>query len=189
MIFVTFFGEVKIEPTRKPENLMVVPMVTLAVLSLIGGFIELPENFGPVHLFSKFVNNVLPVTTLRHESVLEFQFQLLSAIISLLGVFVAYLLFFKKNAFEKVLSHSRLGNFLSSGWGFDWLYDRLFVWPVVWLSQIDKKDFIYLWNKGLAYLVNRLNDMLSFTQNGKLRWYAMALAIGIVVILTIMLRL
>ena len=189
MVFVTFFGEAKIEPTRKPENLMVVPMIILAVLSLIGGFIELPENFGPVHLFSKLVNNVLPVTTLKHESGLELQFQLLSAIISLLGVFIAYLLFFRKNVFEKEFSHSRLGNFFYQGWGFDWLYDRLFVRPVVWLSQIDKNDFIDLWNKGLAYLVNRLNDMLSFTQNGKLRWYAMALAIGIVVILTIMLKL
>jgi NADH-quinone oxidoreductase subunit L len=61
--------------------------------------------------------------------------------------------------------------------------------PVVWLSEIDKNDFIDLWSKGVAAFASYINSLLSFTQNGKLRWYAMALAIGIVLIITIMLKL
>ena len=53
MIFITFFGEVKTEPVHKPGLLMTIPLIILAVLSLVGGFIEMPENMGPVHLFSK----------------------------------------------------------------------------------------------------------------------------------------
>jgi NADH-quinone oxidoreductase subunit L len=189
MIFITFFGEVKTEPSHKPGNFMIIPMIVLAILSLVGGFVELPENFGAVHLFSKFVNIVLPVTVLKHGSSFELQFQFLSAIVSLTGIFIAYLLFFRRNKLAESFSHSRLSNFFYKGWAFDWIYDRLFVMPVVWLSEIDKNDFIDLWSKGVAAFASYINSLLSFTQNGKLRWYAMALAIGIVLIITIMLKL
>lgn len=188
MIFVTFFGEAKIEPSRKPDNFMIVPMVILAILSLVGGFIELPENFGPVHLFSNMVNTVLPVTVLKQESGSELLFQFLSAVISLTGVFIAYLFFYRKSAFAERLGHSRLSNFFYHGWEFDWLYNKLVVQPVVWFCEIDKNDFFDLWSKGLASLAVYFNGLLSLTQNGKLRWYAMALVIGIVLILTIMLK-
>ena len=188
MIFVTFFGEAKIEPSRKPDNLMIVPMIILAVLSLVGGFIELPENFGPVHLFSDLVNRALPVTVLKQEEGSEILFQLLSAIVSIIGVFIAYLFFYKKNLLAEKLGHSRLSKFLYQGFGFDWLYNKLVVDPVVWFCEIDKNDFVDLWSKGLASLAGYLNGLLSLTQNGKLRWYAMALVIGIVLILTIMLK-
>jgi NADH-quinone oxidoreductase subunit L len=188
MIFVTFFGEAKIEPSRKPDNLMIVPMIILAVLSLIGGFIELPENFGPVHLFSDLVNRTLPAIILKQEEGSEILFQLLSAIVSITGVFIAYLFFYKKNSLAEKLGHSRLSNFLYQGFGFDWLYNKLVVEPVVWFCEIDKNDFIDFWSKGLASLASYLNGLLSLTQNGKLRWYAMALVIGIVLILTIMLK-
>jgi NADH-quinone oxidoreductase subunit L len=112
MIFITFFGEVKTEPSHKPGNFMIIPMIVLAILSLVGGFVELPENFGAVHLFSKFVNIVLPVTVLKHGSSFELQFQFLSAIVSLTGIFIAYLLFFRRNKLAESFSHSRLSNFL-----------------------------------------------------------------------------
>ena len=163
-------------------------MIILAVLSLVGGFIELPENFGPVHLFSDLVNRALPVTVLKQEEGSEILFQLLSAIVSIIGVFIAYLFFYKKNLLAEKLGHSRLSKFLYQGFGFDWLYNKLVVDPVVWFCEIDKNDFVDLWSKGLASLAGYLNGLLSLTQNGKLRWYAMALVIGIVLILTIMLK-
>jgi NADH-quinone oxidoreductase subunit L len=189
MIFVTFFGETKIEPSRKPGNLMVVPMIILAILSIIGGFIELPENFGHVQLFSGFVTHVLPLTVIKHVPGSEVLFQFLSAIISLTGIYIAYLFFFRKSAFAASFGHSRLSNYFLNGWGFDKVYNILFVRPYVWLATINKNDFFDFWNKGLAGLTLFFNDFLSVTQNGKLRWYAMVLAIGIAFILTIMLNL
>jgi len=63
----------------------------------------------------------------------------------------------------------------------------MFVKPVVWLSLIDKNDFIDYWNKWLSKLALAGNRMLSITQNGRIRWYLLSLAIGIAVILTFML--
>ena len=82
-----------------------------------------------------------------------------------------------------------MSNFFYKGWGFDKLYDFVFVKPIVWLAEIDKNDFVDSLNKSLASLALYFNSLLSFTQNGKLRWYVMAFAIGIVFILTIIFNL
>jgi hypothetical protein len=76
---------------------------------------------------------------------------------------------------------------LEKGWGFDKVYDTLFVRPIVWLSVVDKKDFIDLWSIGLSRLAVYFNRVLSLTQNGKMRWYLLSFAIGIAIILTYML--
>ena len=65
MIFITFFGETRTMPDHKPGILMTAPLITLAALSLIGGFIEMPENMGPVQIFSGFFHNFLPSVRLN----------------------------------------------------------------------------------------------------------------------------
>ena len=187
MIFITFYGEAKTLPSFLPGRLMTVPLVILSVLSLIGGFIELPASFGNLHLFSKLVDNTLPEIVTKGEEHYELLFQMLSAIVALSGIYIAYIIYFKKPALSAPFSHSKLNKFFEKGWGFDKLYDTLFVRPTVWLSVIDKKDFFDLWNIGLSRLALLFNRILSTTQNGKMRWYLLSFAIGIAIILTYML--
>jgi NADH-quinone oxidoreductase subunit L len=187
MIFITFYGETKTQPSFLPGKLMTIPLIILSVLSLIGGFVELPASFGNFHLFSKLVDNTLPVMVARGDEHLEMIFQILSAIVALTGIYFAYIIYFKKPALSAPFSHSRINKFFEKGWGFDKLYDTLFVKPVVWLSVIDKKDFFDLWNIGLARLALLFNRTLSVTQNGKMRWYLLSFVIGIAIILTYML--
>jgi len=187
MIFITFYGEEKTEPTFLPGKLMTIPLMILAALSLIGGFLELPASIGNIHLFSDLVNNTLPVVVTKGEDHNELLFQALSAIIALTGIYVAYIVYFKKPAISAPFSHSRLNRFFEKGWGFDKLYDTIFVRPIVWLSDIDKNDFFDLWNIGLSRLALLLNRMLSTTQNGKMRWYILSFVIGIAIILTYLL--
>ena len=187
MIFITFFGEAKTEPSFLPGKLMTIPLIILAALSLFGGFIELPASIGDLHLFSNLVDNTLPVVVTKSGEGNEFLFQALSAIIALTGIFIAYLIFFKKPSLSEPFSHSPINKFFEKGWGFDKLYDFLFVKPVIWLSVIDKNDFIDYWNKWLSRLALSGNRILSITQNGKIRWYLLSFAIGIAIILTFML--
>jgi NADH-quinone oxidoreductase subunit L len=184
MIFITFYGEAKTQPSFLPGKLMTVPLIILAVLSLIGGFIESP--IGNIHLFSNLVENTLPAVTTKAGGN-EFLFQVLSAIIALSGIYIAYIIYFKKPSLSEPYSHSRINKFFEKGWGFDKLYDILFVKPIVWLAVIDKNDFIDYWNKWLSRLALSGNRILSFTQNGKIRWYLLSFAIGIAIILTFML--
>ncbi len=189
MIFITFFGEVKTEPDHKPGLLMNVPLIALAFLSLAGGFIEMPENMGPVHLISKLFSRVLPSVKLNEAGNTELIFQILSAVISLAGVYFAYLLFYKKSSFALWFKESRLSSFFYSGWRFDKVYDILFVKPVKWFSETDKRDFIDLIYTNIAKATRYMNFLLGRTQNGRLRLYVLVLTIGIVILLTIMISL
>ena len=187
MIFITFYGEAKTQPSFLPGKLMTVPLIILAVLSLVGGFVELPSSIGNIHLFSNLVDNTLPVIVTNSGEGRELLFQALSAIIALAGIYIAYIIFFKKPALSLPYSHSRINKFFEKGWGFDKLYDNLFVKPIVWLSVIDKDDFFDLWNIGLSRLALLFNRLLSTTQNGKMRWYLLSFVIGITIILTYLL--
>ena len=187
MIFITFYGETKTEPAFKPGKLMTVPLIILAVLSLVGGFVELPGSIGNFHLFSNLVENTLPALTLKSNENLEFLFQFLSSIIALSGIYLAYLIYYKKPALAEPFNQSKLNKFFEKGWGFDKLYDTLIVRPIVWLSVIDKADFFNWWSVGLSKLALLTNQLLGVTQNGKLRWYLMSFVIGIALILTYML--
>ena len=42
MIFITFYGETKTQPSFLPGKIMTVPLIILGVLSVVGGFVELP---------------------------------------------------------------------------------------------------------------------------------------------------
>jgi NADH-quinone oxidoreductase subunit L len=187
MIFITFYGEAKTQPSFLPGKLMTYPLIILSVLSVVGGFIELPASIGNIHLFSRLVDNTLPVVVTKGVENKELIFQVLSSVIALSGIYLAYIIYFKKPSLSEPYSHSKINRFFEKGWGFDKLYDTLFVRPIVWLSVIDKNDFFDLWNKGLARLALFFNEVLSKAQNGKLRWYLLSFVIGIAIILTYML--
>src|SRR5664280_2160582 len=179
MIFITFYGEAKTQPVFSPGKLMTVPLIILAVLSLVGGFVEMPSSIGNIHLFSNLVDNTLPAIVIKEKEHSELLFQILSGLIALTGIYIAYLIYLKKPALSEPFGHSRINKFFEKGWGFDKLYDTLFVRPVLWLSVIDKNDFFDQWNIGLSRLALFLNKLLSYTQNGKVRWYLLSFAIGI----------
>ncbi len=186
MVFITFFGVSKTEPVHTPGKLIKVPLIILAVLSLIAGFIELPESIGHIHLFSGFLNKVLPIVGIAANEALELTFQLITVVVSLSGIYLAYRLYYQKSSAAEAFNHSPVNEFFLKGWQFDKLYDIVFVRPVVWLAEIDKSDFVDFISKGLSGIVVSINKLLSITQNGLLRWYVMALAIGIAIIVTIL---
>ena len=186
MIFITFFGEAKTQPAFLPGKTMTIPLIILAVLSVFGGFLELPESFGNIHLFSSLVDSTLPAVVVKEAGHSEILFQSLSAVIVLAGIYLAYTIYLKKPALSESFSHSRLNRFFEKGWGFDKLYDTLFVKPVIWLAVIDKNDIFDWLNISISRLALLTNRLLSITQNGNLRWYLMSFAIGIALILTYM---
>jgi NADH-quinone oxidoreductase subunit L len=75
--------------------------------------------------------------------------------------------------------------FWLEGWGFDWLYERLFVRPIVWIARVNKGDVVDSFYKGLAQLGKLANNALSVTQTGKVRWYAAGIALGTVLFVAI----
>ena len=186
MVFLTFFGKAKAEPTHRPGWMITIPLVVLAFFSFAGGFIELPDNMGHLTLVSNFVEKTLPATTLLSlQPSTELIFQIISAVVALVAVFIAYKLFFNKPFPAAVPQRNAMQQFFFKGWDFDLVYDKLIVEPMVFLSKINKNDIIDKFYTGLAYIARQLNVLLSATQNGQLRWYAMVIATGAILILTI----
>lgn len=189
LIFIAFYGETRTEPQHTPGFFMTLPLIILAFLSVAGGFLELPENIGPIHLFTGLFDGFLPPVSLAEEKGSELLMQIISAIISVGGIGIAYRLFYKKSGFSERVRENSLNRFLNSGFGFDKLYDLLIVRPVVWLSEADKKDFIDEIYTFIARAVEYFHHLFSRTQSGNLRWYILVLTIGIVILLTFTLAL
>ncbi|MEO6902750.1 MAG: NADH-quinone oxidoreductase subunit L [Bacteroidia bacterium] len=188
MVFLTFFGNSKTEPTHRPGAFITMPLVVLAVLSFAAGFIELPATMGHFTLLSDFIEKTLPAANTLHFSyATELLFQLISIATVIIGIFVAYKYYYNKPFPAAEPERNKLQAFLYNGWDFDLLYDFLFVKPLVFLSRIDKNDFIDLFYKGIESLMGALHKVLSATQNGKVRRYAMSIAIGTIITLTILL--
>ncbi|WP_161888114.1 NADH-quinone oxidoreductase subunit L [Pontibacter russatus] len=194
MVFMTFYGESKTHVGHLPGKAITIPLLILAILSVVGGFIELPHNFGHVVLFSDLLAPVLPAITANETlAANEWLFQLLAAVVSLGGVYIAYLFYLKSPSLLRILESSgtamALHRFWHSGWGFDALYNTLFVRPYVFLSTLNKRDIVDSFYTGVSRMAEGFHVMLSATQNGVLRSYVMGIVVGALMILTISLLL
>ena len=59
--------------------------------------------------------------------------------------------------------------------------------PFVWVSQVNKSDFVDSFYTGIARLADLFYRGLSATETGRVRWYAAAMAGGSVVFLAVVL--
>lgn len=188
MVFVTFFGEMKTHISHPPGKLMAIPLVVLAILSTIAGFIELPHTFGHVTIFSNLLSPVLPEVVLREgvESS-EWIIQIIAAAVALSGVYVAYFFYRKRpDLVPGIKSAMRdTHQFWFNGWGFDTLYNTLFVRPFVFIATINKNDVVDKFYTGLVHIAEFFNHIFVKTQSGILRWYIMGIVIGAILILTL----
>jgi NADH-quinone oxidoreductase subunit L len=188
MVFLTFFGEEKTHVGHDVGKAIAIPLVVLAVLSLVGGFIELPHTFGHVTLFSDFLSPLLPLVTM-HEGIesSEWPIQGLAAVLGLTGLYVAYIFYLKKPSMADSVKNAMnsIHQLLFSGWGFDWLYDTLFVKPFVWISSLNKNDVVDRMYTFIADTTNFFHGVFSDSQSGILRWYLTGIVIGAIILITI----
>jgi NADH-quinone oxidoreductase subunit L len=188
MVILTFYGEAKTPVGHHPGKLMSIPLVILGVLSIAGGFIELPHTFGHFTLFSDFLSPVLPETLLRVGAEhVEWLFQLVAAIAALSGIYVAYVFYLARPQLHERVKASANGLYLfwRSGWGFDTLYDTLFVRPFVWLTKVNKLDIVDKLYEGLGELAIVFHRLFASTQSGVLRWYVLGIVFGAILIVTL----
>ena len=188
LVFLVFFGEQKTPVTRRPRWRMQTPLVVLAVLSVIGGFVWLPEWMGGWKPFEQFLSTALPTTDaggwafgLGEATILE--------VVSLTGIAVAYLLWMRRRAATAVFAArpapDALERYWRAGWGFDWLYEHMFVIPVEWFAHVARNDLVEPVVKGIASLNVLAWRGLSASQNGLLRLYIAVAGAGLAVIIAV----
>jgi NADH-quinone oxidoreductase subunit L len=150
------------------------PLVALAILALFGGYIDIP------------VEAVFPEVAEHHPSLF---YQAIMIGLPMVGIYVAWLIFIKgKLDLNKLAGQgigAKLHRFWYTQWGMDWLYDKVIVSPYTWLAEFNKNDVVDYFYNGTARAVRFCHDIMSETQTGQLRWYAISVAYGLLVIVTI----
>jgi NADH-quinone oxidoreductase subunit L len=184
LIFRVFFGPLGIPVTKRPGYAMTVPLVLLAFCSVVGGYVK-----GPL---LSFLNSALPSTIEAHSAGLnEVGSEAIAAAVFVVGLYFAYLFHLRKRSLADALVANPVGNALQAwwftGWGFDWIYNKLVVQPFGWISQVNKSDFVDSFYTGIARLADLLYRGLSSTETGRVRWYAAAMAGGSVAFLAVVL--
>ncbi|MGE3151791.1 MAG: NADH-quinone oxidoreductase subunit L [Nitrospiraceae bacterium] len=189
LVFRVFFGESKSAVGSTPGWVIKLPLVALAGGALLVGFMQMPRTLGDVHLFGEFVGQVLPSIDATASVTTEVLFQVLTMFVALFGIAAAYLLFLGRPGLVDTLAETRWGETLSrwwfAGWGFDRLYDLLFVRPFLWVARTNKDDLIDRGYEGLTWLSRECYGALHRTQTGRVRWYAAVLAAGSIVIVAV----
>ena len=190
MVFLTFYTEEKTTPRPSARRVITIPLVVLAILSIVSGFINIPENFGNFHLFKNFMAGTLPVTeteTISHAK--ELYSQLISSVLVIAGIITAWFVYLKKPDLGSKLQDSKAGYVWQKGFGIDDLYRFLFVNPAVKIANVNRDDFIDFFIRMIEKGALALHLLAQQTQNGKLRYYAMGIAVGVIIALSLMVML
>jgi len=178
MVWVTFFGAPRSEAAQHPHAghgfAHSVPLAVLAFFAVVGGFIHLP------------LDSVLPQK--EHADIsAKHTIELVSVIVGLSGLAVSAWLFLKAPGVVDAVAKNPIGNGLRrywfAAWGFDAAYDFLFVKPYLWFTRVNAKDGCDVAIGMIPTALRAAHGAFARSQTGQIRWYAMGVAAGAVLVL------
>lgn len=176
LIFIAFHGEAKTEAHAGHGISHGLPLIVLLVLStFIGAWIHPP------------LSGVLPESAGHAGGEAKHSLEMASGAIALAGILLSALLFLGKRRFATAVANSGIGRLLSAwwyaAWGFDWIYDKLFVKPYLGICRILRADPLDHTIGVIPRLARAGHNLMSRTESGQLRWYAASIAAGAVLVI------
>jgi NADH-quinone oxidoreductase subunit L len=203
LIFLTFFGkerydEHQVHVHESPKS-MLVPLIILAVLSIVGGWLAAPAFWGSPDYFARFLEPVFaqgaPTDSGAAEAAahaLETPLAIVAVVTAAIGLFVAYWLYLKKPEKPAELAKSFKGVYttLFNKYYVDELYAATVVKPLLWLStrvlwQTVDVQMIDGAVNGIAHGALEAGDKTRQAQSGNTRSYAVWVVIGAIVVVAI----
>ncbi|WP_199062426.1 NADH-quinone oxidoreductase subunit L [Serratia sp. ASV30] len=178
MIFIVFHGEEKIKAHAGKGITHHLPLLVLMVLSTFVGAMIVPPLQG-----------VLPETTeLAHGSVLTLE--IASGVVAIVGILLAAALWLGQRRLVNSIANSAPGRFFSTwwfhAWGFDWLYDKVFVKPYLGIAKLLQSDPLNSLMNLPALFSRWGNRGLTVSENGQIRWYIASMGVGAVLVLALL---
>lgn len=176
LIFIAFHGEAKTEAHAGHGISHWLPLGVLIVLStFVGAWIHPP------------LAGVLPESAGHAGGEAKHSLEIASGAIAIAGILLSALLFLGKRRLVSAVANSSIGRVLSAwwfaAWGFDWIYDKLFVKPYLLISHILRKDPVDRSIGLIPRLARGGHVAMSKTETGQLRWYTASIAVGAVLVL------
>jgi NADH-quinone oxidoreductase subunit L len=200
LFFLTFSGatrasgEVMHHIHESPRS-MTVPLIALAVLSVIGGFMGIPEVFGGEHALNNFLAPVFERSValsgehphLSHAT----EWILMGVIIAftLVMIFIAYSVYVKNNKVPgpEGVSLSPVHRIIYQKYYIDELYERLIIRPLNLLSKVFdsvvEKLLIDNIVNGTGRAVTWGSKTFRLIQTGNTSFYIFAMVISIIILL------
>ncbi len=199
LYFVTFRGTFR--GTHEQEHhlhesptLITLPLIILAILSIVGGFIGIPELFGKEHALKEWLEPVLERSlafkTMVHE--LSHQQELLlmgvATLIAILGIVMGWLYYKKYNASKM---NTGVAQFFEEKWHFDEAYSKIISKPLVKTAYTIEKNIEHKtidgFVNGIGNFINFCSTKLRFLQNGLVGFYMFMMVLGIILLVAIQL--
>jgi NADH-quinone oxidoreductase subunit L len=185
LLFITFFGsfrgtEEQRHHVHESPAAMTTPLIVLAVLSIIGGFVGVPGVF--MHGGEKLAEFLAPaVPTALHGEVshsTEYLLMGLTTVIAIVAILIAWARY--KNYREE--KPSAIGKAMENKWYVDEIYDVIIVRPLNQLGIIANKYFersgIDAIVNGVGRLVNYGSRQMRWLQSGQVGSYVLLMVIS-----------
>jgi len=199
MLFMTFSGSFRGTDEQKhhlhesPKS-MTIPLMVLAVLSVIGGAINLPGVLGGNHWLENFLAPVFAegkalIPAAHHlEHSTEYMLMAVSVVGVLIMVGLAYNVYVKRKQIPAGDEAPRgfLANLSYHKFYVDELYDAVVVRPINWLSTffgqvVDQRGIDGIVN-GAGKATFDTGKVLRLLQNGNVGFYLLMMVIGVIAI-------
>ena len=195
LLYVTFFGEFRGTAEQKHHlhespAVMTVPLVILAVLSVLGGFLNTPHflHLGNEQWLAHWFSAVIPLNELHLEPSTEWSLMTFTTGLALAIIVASYFIYGKKsNLPASDAAQTGLTRVIAHKFYVDEIYDFLFVRPVERLSKI---FHYYIDIQGIDGIVNgvgtgvqRLGAELRKLQNGNIEYYLLGMVVGALLLL------
>ncbi len=199
LLFLVFFGkerasEEKMGHIHESPSSITIPLIALAVLSTVGGFMGVPEALSGNNWIGEFLSPVfsqsMALKTDHHLSHTT-EYALMGTIVAftLVMIVLAYLRYVSK-AHVPVAEGEKLStahNVVYHKYYVDEIYDSLIVKPLYWLSKLLD---IVVEKSGIDKIVNLTGDavndwskILRLLQNGSLGYYIFVMVIGVILVI------
>jgi NADH-quinone oxidoreductase subunit L len=185
LLFITFFGgfrgtEEQRHHVHESPVAMTIPLIILAILSVIGGFINIPGVFGGGERLTKFLEPIVPnaESTVSHST--EWLLMGLTTVIAVIAILIAW----SRYKTYKEDQPTAFGKVLQNKWYVDELYDAVIVKPLNKLgafanSALEKSGIDALVN-GVGRAVNYSSRQLRWLQSGQVGSYVLLMVISMV---------
>jgi NADH-quinone oxidoreductase subunit L len=199
LVFLTFLGKSRVDPQvqahiHEAPKSMTFPLIVLAVLSVIGGYVGIPHSLGGSNRFEGFLSSVFEqghstTHSTTHAMSTEYLLMIISIVVVIIGILVAHRFYIRNLEIPKRLAERYKFPYriLFNKYYVDEIYAKIFVNPLLNLA-------LFLWKRfdvlvidgianGIASVVKGLGTVIRKTQTGYLRNYGLSLLLGTILIL------
>jgi len=205
LIYLTFYGRERMSSETRSHihespRSMTVPLMVLAVLSVIGGFVGMPHIFGVTNYFEEWLRPVMAgqhqeaashaLASAGGDTSMEWILMFASVALVLVAIYMARYFYLKNTKAAGSLAESLSGirQLLANKYYVDEIYGAVVIRPTIYFS-------IFLWKvfdviiidgfvNGLAALWHHISNDLRHLQSGQVRNYATIFVTGVVLLIT-----